>query len=184
METKNSDAQALRKRVNRKFKAEEDALLKKLVRKYGTLSWDLIAAEMHGRNARQCHDRWRFYLSPKINNKSWTPEEDKLLIQACQELNGKWVKISKKFKGRTEIQIKNRWNILKRAINPTKTKKTKTTNQKNKLESSSPELEDQNISEENKTTKETGDSRLQDNFMSLFKTQDENEYDSMFDFFK
>ena len=179
----NGDLQVLKKRTNRKFKPEEDALLKKLVRKYGTLSWDLIAAEMHGRNARQCHDRWRFYLSPKINNKSWTPEEDRILIQAYTELNGKWVKIAKRFKGRTEIQIKNRWNILNRTMNHAKAKE-KAANSMNNALSSSPEISDDQSAPAQEKKQETGDSRLFDNFMSLFKMQDDNEYDFMFDFLK
>ena len=101
-------------RTNRKFTAQEDAVLKKLVHEMGENCWPDLASKMKGRNARQCHDRWFNYLSPKINNSPWTPEEDDRLINLCYTLNGKWVKIAKRFKGRTDTQIKNRWNTLKK----------------------------------------------------------------------
>ena len=105
------------KRTNHKFTAQEDAKLRKLVREYGTCSWEEVASHMEGRNQRQCHDRWIYYLSPSINNSPWTDEEDERLLSLCKELNYKWVKISKHFKGRNDTQIKNRWNILKKERN-------------------------------------------------------------------
>ena len=101
-------------RTNRKFTAQEDALLKKLVHEMGENCWNELASKMKRRNARQCHDRWFNYLSPKINNSPWTPEEDEMLINLCYSLNGKWVKVSKRVNGRTDTQIKNRWNTLKK----------------------------------------------------------------------
>ena len=105
------------KRTNHKFTAQEDAKLRKLVREYGTCSWEEVASHMEGRNQRQCHDRWIYYLSPSINNSPWTDEEDERLLSLCKELNYKWVKISKHFKGRNDTQIKNRWNTLKKKLN-------------------------------------------------------------------
>ena len=111
MDTEKQDSQH---RINRKFTSQEDTTLKKLVHDLGENSWSDISLKMKDRNPRQCHDRWFYYLSPKINNSPWTPEEDERLITLCYQLNGKWVKISKYFKGRTDTQIKNRWNILNR----------------------------------------------------------------------
>ena len=104
------------KRVNHKFTPEEDTKLKKLVNSYGESAWDDIANLMEGRNPRQCHDRWMYYLSPSINNSPWTQEEDKRIIKLQKEFKGKWVLMSKKFKGRTDVQLKNRWNYLKKNI--------------------------------------------------------------------
>ena len=108
METQMIDNTSIVKRRNRKFRPEEDRRLRNLVKKYGEMSWDEIAAKMEGRNVRQCHDRWYYYLSPALNISPWTEEEDKKLIMLTQEYNGKWVEISKKFNRRTDVQIKNR----------------------------------------------------------------------------
>ena len=104
------------KRRNHKFTQDEDARLSKLVNNYGESAWDEIAALMDGRNPRQCHDRWCSYLSPNINNAPFTAEEDKKIIKLQPEFKGKWVQMSKRFKGRTDIQLRNRWNILKKHL--------------------------------------------------------------------
>ena len=116
------------KRMNHKFTKEEDQKLKKLVNNYGESAWDEIASLMPGRNPRQCHDRWCSYLSPNINNSPWTEEEDKRIIKLQAEFNGKWVQMSKRFKGRTDIQLRNRWNVLKKTL--FKGEKQKEENQK------------------------------------------------------
>lgn len=108
---------AVKKRSNKKFSLAEDNILRELVLIYGDSSWEEIALEMEGRNPRQCHDRWYYYLSPKINNAPWTEEEDKTLVKTYYALNGKWVQIAKKFKGRTDTQIKNRFNTLRKTMN-------------------------------------------------------------------
>ena len=104
------------KRTNKKFSPEEDVRLKKLVNEYGESAWEEIAYQMKGRNPRQVHDRWVYYLSPKVSNAPWTDEDDEKLIQLTKELNGKWVQIARRFKGRNDTQIKNRWNILKKRM--------------------------------------------------------------------
>ncbi|KAK8857550.1 hypothetical protein M9Y10_015955 [Tritrichomonas musculus] len=93
----------------RNFAKEEDKRLSYLVEQYGTSNWELIASMMPLRNARQCRDRFRNYLSPKINLKKWTKEEDTLLISKYNELGPKWVQISQYFDGRSDNNLKNRW---------------------------------------------------------------------------
>ena len=102
------------KRTNRKFSREEDLKLKELVKKYGEHAWEEVSFRMNGRNVRQCKDRWMYYLSPKVSNEPWTDEEDQKLIELVKELNGKWVQIAKRFRGRNDTQIKNRWNLLRK----------------------------------------------------------------------
>ena len=106
-----------KKRTTKKFSKNEDDMLRHMVKLFGENSWDDVASSMPGRNARQCKDRCIYYLSPRINKSPWTPEDDQRLIKTCQELNWKWVKIAKKFIGRTDTQIKNRWNTLKKNKN-------------------------------------------------------------------
>lgn len=93
----------------RNFTKEEDERLFILVQYYGEKNWDYISKMMPFRSARQCKDRYKNYLSPEINLKPWTKEEDLLLIKKYNELGQKWVQISQFFKGRSDNSIKNRW---------------------------------------------------------------------------
>ena len=99
-----------------KFTIEEDEKLKSLVKKYGENKWDEISNEMPGRNLRQCKDRWMYYLSPNVNTAPWSNEEEQKLIQLVKEIGPYWVKIAALFDRRTDTQIKNKWNVLKRRI--------------------------------------------------------------------
>ena len=136
------------KRVNHKFTPEEDNRLKKFVNNFGESAWDDIAALMPGRNPRQCHDRWTYYLSPTINNSPWTEEEDKRIIKLQPEFKGKWVQMSKRFKGRTDIQLKNRWNVLKKSLVSKKSKnipKKEKSTQKDQIPTLVNSQKDQNV---------------------------------------
>ncbi|EAX95430.1 Myb-like DNA-binding domain containing protein [Trichomonas vaginalis G3] len=94
----------------------EDAALQSLVKKYGDADWSAIANALRTKNSRQCHDRWFYYLSPKLNRNPFTEEEDNKLIQLEKKYGQHWVKIAKHFSGRTDTQIKNRWNVIKRRL--------------------------------------------------------------------
>ena len=104
----------------RKFTNEEDEKLKNLVSTYGAGDWRNIAAHMDNRNARQCRERWKHYLSPSVSNGPWTESEDELLREKYNELGSQWSRIAKFFPTRTDITVKNRWISMtgraKRAI--------------------------------------------------------------------
>ena len=152
------------KRTNKKFSHEEDNLLKKLVSEYGESSWEDVAYHMKGRNTRQCHDRWVYYLSPKVSNAPWTEEDDKKLIRLAKELNGKWVQIAKRFRGRNDTQIKNRWNTLKKHMTLPEFRKHRTEN----VQTIAPEKPVQAVTPDNKAVVEAAI----DKFMSMFSTID------------
>jgi hypothetical protein len=97
-----------------KFTSEEDILLQKLVFQFGENAWPQVAQHMRNRNSRQCKERWNNYLSPHISTAPWTPEEDVLLQQKIRELGQKWVQIATFFPTRTDVNAKNRFNLLSR----------------------------------------------------------------------
>ncbi|OHT02954.1 Myb-like DNA-binding domain containing protein [Tritrichomonas foetus] len=94
------------------FTNEEDIYLRFLVSKYGEKNWDLISKLMGNRSSRQCRERYRYYLSPKINRSKWTEDEDILLLKKIQEFGKKWKQIAFFFDRRTEVNIKNRYYLL------------------------------------------------------------------------
>lgn len=105
------------KRIRMKFSATEDTTLKKLVHESGDdVNWKFIAESMgKGRTARQCRERFRNYLSPKLRNGPWTPEEEALLEEKYMMFGPKWAKMSTFFKGRSDVNLKNHWaSILNR----------------------------------------------------------------------
>jgi hypothetical protein len=102
------------KRTKKYWQENEDELLWNAMKR--TQNWNRIAAEVPGRTAKQCRDRWIDQLNPFINHGDWTEEEDQLLIEQRQLWGNKWAKIARNFPNRTDNQIKNRWNthFLKR----------------------------------------------------------------------
>lgn len=105
-----------KRRHKAKFSPEEDKQLIELVKQYGVNAWEIVCLKMNQRNERQCKDRWFYYLSPDLNKGPWTKDEDDLLIKSVKEYGPSWVRITKLFKGRTDVQIKNRWNVVKRGV--------------------------------------------------------------------
>jgi hypothetical protein len=97
-----------------KFTTEEDSLLRCLVGQFGEDDWKHISHHMPDRNARQCKDRWLYYLSPNVHSNPWTDDEDVLLLEKVRAFGQKWVRIAAFFPTRTDIQIKNRFLVLSR----------------------------------------------------------------------
>ncbi len=95
------------------FTTYEDIRLGELVSKYGLENWEFITEKMPKRTVRQCRDRWLNYLSPDVVNSPWTREEDERLFEQVANNGNKWRAMLPAFPGRTDINIKNRWNLLK-----------------------------------------------------------------------
>lgn len=98
-----------------KFSAEEDELLLSLVDKYGTQNWKCVMLGMHGRTARQCRERFKYYLEPSLNKNTWTEAEDHILMMRYHELGPRWARIAAFLKNRTPIDLKNRFHLLQRS---------------------------------------------------------------------
>jgi hypothetical protein len=92
-----------------KFTADEDSQLRSLVGEYGLSAWVEIAKRMPGRNARQCRERWKHYLSLPELSRPWTEADDALLFDRVSEMGPKWTRIARSMGNRTDIEVKMRW---------------------------------------------------------------------------
>eukprot|EP00916_Digyalum_oweni_P023786 GHVL01039412.1.p1 GENE.GHVL01039412.1~~GHVL01039412.1.p1 ORF type:complete len:416 (+),score=94.07 GHVL01039412.1:135-1382(+) len=103
-----------------RWSSQEDQILRDLVKVHGVSRWALISKLLNdrvhggkeGRTGRQCRERWCNHLDPNNRKGDWCPDEDELVIQKQQELGNRWAEIAKILNGRTEHQVKNRYNSL------------------------------------------------------------------------
>lgn len=107
--TLNFDAQSKTKKMRKLFSVEEDRLLTQIMYNQPFSTWIAVAAQIPGRSARQCRDRWANYLSPRNKNGPWSQTEDEILAEKYREYGPQWTTIAKFFDGRSENNVKNRW---------------------------------------------------------------------------
>lgn len=91
----------------------EDKVLIEAYKKMGPV-WHRIAQLIPGRTDDQCSKRYNDVLDPNISNRlrSWSQEEDQLLLRLVKKHGTKWRHIAKEMEGRTGLTCRNRWRKL------------------------------------------------------------------------
>jgi hypothetical protein len=89
---------------------EEDEVLMEAVAKIGQRKWNKVACSLPGRIAKQCRERWHNHLKPDICKEPWAEQEDLMIQLGVLKHGHKWSTIARSMPGRTDNQIKNRYN--------------------------------------------------------------------------
>ena len=81
----------------------------------GSTDWAVISKHMQtSRSPKQCRERWCYILKPGLKKGDWTNEEDDAIIMMHKDIGNQWAVMSRKLEGRTDIDVKNRFNSLQR----------------------------------------------------------------------
>ena len=83
------------------WNSDRDDYLTQLVHHLGTKKWASIVDKMKKQfpgftqNPKQCRERWRNHLDPRVNKNPWTPEEELIFIAKHKIFGNKWAEIAK-----------------------------------------------------------------------------------------
>ncbi|KAJ6237019.1 myb protein-related [Anaeramoeba flamelloides] len=123
---------------------QEDRLLISAIEKKGCQKWSDISPSLKWRTSKQCRERWKNKLDPKISTDPLKEEEILKLEKLLDKIGTHWAKIVKHFPNRSDLILKNYYY--------TKLRSNKKQKEKNQVEEVSPKQDTDNTKKKRRIT--------------------------------